>query len=262
MNRNFQAGGFSIEYKESKNDAPVVWENHCHTKYEMITVLKGDITVMLEGRSYRLKEDYAVIIPPLLYHTITTNQRGIYRRITALFDIDAIPTILRPHFQQKNADLNVFLSRENNELRQLFQATDPQFYEPLGESLMVQLFYNEIRADHVEAEAVNDEFLQKIIAYIDNHISEHILLDDLAVLTSRSRSSVSHLFEEKMNITPKQYILQKKLALAHKLINSGMSPTVAAMQVGYDNYSNFYRMYRKMFLVSPSGRGQDKGYHS
>lgn len=258
MNLNFQAGKFLIEYKESRNDAPIVWENHCHTQYEMITVLEGDITVMLEGRSYRLKADNAVIIPPLLYHTITTNQRGIYRRITALFDIDAIPAVLRPHFQQKDADLNVFLSRENNELRQLFQLTDPHLYEPLGESLMILLFYDEIRADHVEAEAVNDEFLQKIIAYIDKHLSEHILLDDLAVLTSRSRSSVSHLFEEKMNITPKQYILQKKLALAHKLINDGVSPTTAAMQVGYENYSNFYRMYQKIFLTTPSGRGRDK----
>ena len=255
MNGNFQAGGFSIEYKESRNDAPVVWENHCHTQYEMISVLEGDITVMLEGRSYRLKADYAVIIPPLLYHTITANQRGIYRRITALFDIDAIPTVLHPHFQQKDADLNIFLSRENAALRQLFQLTDPHFYAPLGESIMIRLLYDEIRAEHVEAEAVNDEFLQKIIAYIDKHLSEHILLDDLAVLTSRSRSSVSHLFEEKMNITPKQYILQKKMALAHKLINDGMSPTTAAMQIGYENYSNFYRIYRKMFLTSPSGKG-------
>lgn len=257
MSRNFQAGKFLIEYKESRNDAPIVWENHCHTQYEMIAVLEGDITVMLEGRSYRLNADHAVIIPPLLYHTVAANQRGIYRRITSLFDTDAIPAILRPHFQQKDAMLHVFSSCEGIELKQLCQMNEPLFYEPLGESLMIQLLYREIRDERVEEEAENDEFLQKIIAYIDLHLSERILLDDLALLTSRSRSSVSHLFEEKMNITPKQYILQKKLALAHKLIDGGMLPTIAAMQVGYDNYSNFYRVYRKMFHSSPSGRGRE-----
>ena len=48
-----------------------------------------------------------------------------------------------------------------------------------------------------------------------------------------------------MNISPKQYILQKKLALANKLMDEGVPRTVVAMQVGYENYSNFYRLYRK-----------------
>ena len=71
------------------------------------------------------------------------------------------------------------------------------------------------------------------------------MLDDLAAYTSRSKSSFCHLFEARMNITPKQYILQKKLALASKLIDEGVPRTAAAMRVGYDNYSNFYRLYHK-----------------
>lgn len=258
MKHHFQAGGFFIEYVESTIDAPIVWENHCHAQYEMISVLEGDITVMLEGRSYRLTAGHAVIIPPLLYHTVTANQHGIYRRITSQFNLEAVPTVLRPHFRLKDVMLAVFPSQGSEELKPLCQMSDPYLYEPLGESLMIRLLYGDLSAERAETEAENDEFLQKIITYIDEHLTERVLLDDLAILTSRSRSSVSHLFEKKMNITPKQYILQKKLALAHKLIDGGMSPTVAAMHVGYDNYSNFYRMYRKMFLVSPSGRESDR----
>ena len=254
-NRFIAAGGFQIEYIESEIDAPVVWESHCHAQFEMISVLEGDITVMLEGRSYRLTADRALIIPPLFYHAVTANHRGSYRRITALFDLDAIPSVLQPHFARKGASLTVFPSRQSGELQVLCREREADFYSPLGESLMIQLLYGDVRGEGGESEAVSDEFLQKIIAYIDGHLCEKILLDDLAVYTSRSKSSVSHLFEEKMNITPGQYILQKKLALAHRLIDEGMSPTVAALQVGYDNYSNFYRMYRKVFGVSPSGRG-------
>mgnify|MGYP003307143845 CR=1 FL=1 len=57
-----------------------------------------------------------------------------------------------------------------------------------------------------------------------------------------------------MKISPKQYILQKKLALASKLIDEGVPRTVAAMQVGYENYSNFYRMYQKHLHGVPSDR--------
>ena len=57
-----------------------------------------------------------------------------------------------------------------------------------------------------------------------------------------------------MNISPKQYILRKKLATARKLIAEGTPPTVAAMQVGYENYSNFYRQYTKHYGTAPTKR--------
>ncbi len=51
-------------------DNPVLWDSHCHAQFEMIAVLEGDISIMLEGRSYRLTEKQTVIIPQLLYHTM------------------------------------------------------------------------------------------------------------------------------------------------------------------------------------------------
>ena len=249
---DLQAGGFSIAYVESVIDAPVVWEKHCHTQYEMISVLEGDISIMLEGRSYRLTKGQTVFVPPLYYHAVTANKQGTYRRVTALFALAAIPAVLHPHFREKDAALTVFSGRQNGELASVCRERDRALYAPLGESLMIGLLYGDVQAAPDDTVAETDVFLQKIITYIDAHLCEKILLDDLALHTARSRSSVSHLFEEKMGITPKQYILQKKLALAHKLIDDGTPPTLAAMQVGYDNYSNFYRMYRKVFDTSPS----------
>ena len=117
---------------------------------------------------------------------------------------------------------------------------------------MTQIFYHIIRAEQADKRGDTDEFLQKIILYIDRHLGEKILLDDLAAYTARSKSSVCHLFEEKMGISPRQYILQKRLALANKLIRDGTPPTLAAIQVGYENYSAFYRVYRKHFQTNPS----------
>ena len=54
-----------------------------------------------------------------------------------------------------------------------------------------------------------------------------------------------------MGIPPKQYVLQKKMALANKLIREGISPTDAASELGYENYSSFYRMYVKQYGVMP-----------
>jgi AraC-like DNA-binding protein len=53
-----------------------------------------------------------------------------------------------------------------------------------------------------------------------------------------------------MGISPKQYVLQKRMALAAKLIREGVPPTKVALRVGYENYSNFYRIYQK-YLQKP-----------
>ncbi len=255
MTYGFQTGGFAFEYIESKIDDPVLWESHCHAQFEMIAVLEGDISIMLEGRSYCLTEKQTVIIPPLLYHTITANRRGMYRRVIALFDISAIPAVLQARFLQKDADLAMSFSPQINELKRICQKEETNFYAPLAQSLMIQIFYNDVQAKRIDADDEADEFLQKIISYIDEHLCEKILLDDLAKYTARSKSSVCHLFAVKMNISPMQYISQKKLALADKLIRDGTPATVAAMQTGYENYSNFYRMYRKRFGRSPTKEG-------
>jgi methylphosphotriester-DNA--protein-cysteine methyltransferase len=61
-----------------------------------------------------------------------------------------------------------------------------------------------------------------------------------------------------MKISPKQYILQKKLALANKMIGEGISPTETAVQLGYENYSSFYRMYVKQYDTMPKRTRRSK----
>ncbi len=254
MEHAFHAKGFTFEYTESKTDTPVLWESHCHTEYEIISVLEGDVSVLSEGRSYRLTENQTVIIPPLFYHTVTANRKGVYRRVTALFDSTAIPSVLHPHFLKKDMNLTPFYFPQSVELKRICQTKDQAFYEPLLQSLMTQILYADVHAERNVTHVETDAFLYEIISYIDAHLCEKICLDDLAAHTARSKSAVCHLFTEKMNISPKQYILQKKLALAHKRITEGTPPTLAAMEVGYENYSNFYRMYQKILKAPPSRR--------
>ena len=257
MTFEFHTTDFEIEYIESKIAHSVLWERHCHSKYEMIAVVDGDITVMLEGRNYRLKKNEIIIIPPLFYHSVTVNEEGSYRRITALFNDDAIPSVLQGEFAKHERNTSVNSSRMEK-IKDICQKEDPFFYEPLLQSLMTEIFYDAYIRPQPHERIEADEFLRKTFEYIDLHLHEKILLDDLAKHTSRSKSSFCHLFESKMNISPKQYILQKKLALASKLIDEGVPRTEAAMQVGYENYSNFYRIYLKHFETTPTKKGHRK----
>ena len=250
MAYRFQTDNFQIEYTEGEINNSILWESHCHTRYEMIAVIDGDITVMLEGKKYRLQKNQIIIVPPLFYHSITANKEGHYNRITALFGIDAIPEALQNEFADREKNTTVDRYRIEK-LKEICQREDAEFYAPLLQSLMVEIFYDTLHSSTHSIETEADDFLQKSLKYIDEHLNEKILLDDLARHTSRSKSSFCHLFEREMKISPKQYILQKKLALASKLIDDGVPRTVAAMHVGYENYSNFYRICLKHTDLSP-----------
>ena len=58
-------------------------------------------------------------------------------------------------------------------------------------------------------------------------------------------------FKDDMKISIYKYILHKKLVLANKSIISGVPPTIAALDSGFNDYSGFYRQYKKMFGTSP-----------
>jgi AraC-like DNA-binding protein len=241
---------FKIEYVESTVDTSVLWESHCHARFEMIGVLEGDVSVMIEGAEYRLTENQAILIPPLCYHTLNANRQECYRRITVLFDRNALPLPLISHFIP-HAQTAVFLASHLEKIKEICLANNAPLYAPLANALITQSLYEWIEKKGSPEAPPTNNLLQPAIDYIDEHLHERICIDDLARMTSRSRSSFCHLFEEIMGITPKQYVLQKKMALANKMIEDGVSPTEAAAQLGYENYSSFYRIYVKQYGVMP-----------
>lgn len=246
----FETAHYRFAYAQSIEQPLVLWESHCHARFEMIAVLEGDISIVLEGKNYRLTNDQAMIIPPLYYHTITANKQGDYRRVTVLFEASSIPEVLQSQFEMQKEAV-VFPLTCIDELREICLKQDG-WLAPLAEAIMVRSFYACLEAKGDSAVMETDAFLRKATAYMEAHLCEKISLDDLAAVTACSKSSFCHVFREKMKISPKQYILQKKLAFAHKLIREGTPPTVAAFRIGYENYSDFYRQYRKRYGVSPA----------
>ena len=237
--------GFNFEYTESLIKESILLENHCHTQYEMIAVLDGIVTIMQAGKKYCLRKNQIIIIPPLLYHSVTTKDNGYYTRITALFNIKQIPYVLHPEFINYSNDI-LIASFDIEKLKEIFLKENLPYYAPLIESSMIEIFYSILKGSNFKSspKIETDTFLQQACQYIEQHLHEKILLDDLAKHTAKSKSSFCHLFKEKMNISPKQYILQKRLTMASKLIDEGVPHTVAAKRVGYDNYSNFYKLYK------------------
>lgn len=98
----------------------------------------------------------------------------------------------------------------------------------------------------------SDHIVQLALNYIDDHLSEKINLSDMAHQLNVCRSTLVQNFRQIIGISPYAYVLQKKLETAQKMIMQGVSPVQTARQIGFDNYSSFFRAFRKRYHMSPS----------
>ena len=248
-----KAEGFELHYHKDEIASGVLWENHCHAHFEMICVLTGDVCVTLEGEELPLTDGEALLISPLCYHTVSVRKKCTYRRLTVAFEEAEIPPVLRDILHKGGARAFHAEHTLTGSLRALCSEENAAFYAPLAGALMIQLLYA-CTADAGQVDSGGaDPMLHKALLYMEEHLCERLSLDGIAASIPCSKSFLCHRFQEKMKISPKQYILRKRMALAAKLIREGTPPTEAALRVGYENYSNFYRMYQKHLQHAPSG---------
>ena len=73
----------------------------------------------------------------------------------------------------------------------------------------------------------------------------------VAALCYLSRYHFMRLFKAQTGCTVHNYIRQKRLVLAARLIREGMSASAAAAECGFVDYSAFHRAFTKTFRVSP-----------
>ena len=88
--------------------------------------------------------------------------------------------------------------------------------------------------------------LEQAFSYIDEHYCEKITLDEVAASVYMSSNYFSSYFRKVTNISFSDYVTRMRLNHARELLREGRgSVTEIAMECGFNNISNFYRLYKK-----------------
>lgn len=256
--REFSISGIVGSYKKDYYTKGVIFDSHCHSSYEIILVLTGKITVLIEGREYVASPTHAVILPPFVYHSILGHGHGEYERIDFCFEESTVPPEIKRDFATRVREYPLFIGEENAKIFSLMKKMicdeKSERFVPLFCAELTRLFYmisdtdvNSASREDGEADATS----AKIIAYINENIESRITLDELSHRLFLSKSTVCHVFKNKMKISVKQYILQKKMSYATACLRDGMPAGEVAKRIGYENYVNFYNIYKKTTGVTP-----------
>jgi len=135
----------------------------------------------------------------------------------------------------------------------------PNDIEFLSSLIQQEIYYRLLSAEQgnkLKQLVVSDSHTHRIAQatdWIKSHLSEHIMVEDLASRCGMSVSGFHQHFKEVTQLSPLQYQKSLRLMEAKRLIKMyGVQISQVAMQVGYESPSQFSREYKRLFGVSPS----------
>jgi AraC-like DNA-binding protein len=253
----------------SDNDIKSISLHH-HDFYECYLFISGDVTYLIEGKSYYLiPGDIVLINSKELHQAIINNKETAYERMVLWLDrsflkqLSTDETDLSGCFEAPNRK-NVL--RGDIEIQQnikvlLIKLLNLEDYRGIGYELLYKAYITEIMV-YLNNLAFNKEALldgnikknnliEGIIDYISNHLDEDITVDELAEHFFLSKFHLSREFKKHTGTTIHRYIVQKRLIQAKELILKEVPVIDVYKQCGFGDYSNFFRAFKNEYGLSP-----------
>ena len=245
------------------------FQMHFHDIYEIYYFVDGDADYFVEGKQYRLKPDSLLLLAPHAIHGVRVNSPEQYKRYTihfhsTLIDIDRRAFLLSAfsdskhsgaheiHFQDlRGFDLYPYLDaliRCENLPHNLSEKLIPIHLEALLAKLVLIRHSLQISDDSITLSKIATD----VINYINKHLTENITLDMLCEQFYVSKVHLNRIFSKSIGTTVFEYITYKRIALARQLLENGVPAKAAAAQVGYNDYSTFFRAYKKIIGTAPT----------
>jgi AraC-like DNA-binding protein len=241
---------------------PFILHNHSN-RFEVILFISGDITYQVEGSIYYPQLHDILIVQPYELHSLVLHGNTTYERIVLSIYSDFFVKNNCEEFKDifRNRPVgsgNLLPSKITMESGALDAIKRIEQYLKDGATLIANcalmefLYLLNKNCSHESQPQVIDKRIKNIIMYINEHITEDLSLNQLADMFFLNKSHLCRKFKTATGLTLSQYINYKKVLLVQELYEQGTTLAEASLNVGFSNYSYFYKVYRKIIGKSPS----------
>lgn len=97
------------------------------------------------------------------------------------------------------------------------------------------------------------------LIFIELNLSLNLSLDDTGKRFFVSRSTINNTFRKEMGISFYQYVTQRRLVAAKSKILENIPLEAVASEVGFSDYSSFYRAFKNEYGISPRKFREQQG---
>ena len=153
--------------------------------------------------------------------------------------------------------VNTVLMKNNIEAHELFVNTEYETYRKMSlknyDNYMEFCKYLLQKAySYIDYVRENTSIVEVVKKYIEEHYNEEISRNELAGIVYLNADYLARLFKKEEGISITDYVIRMRIKKASELLQySEISINEIAMKVGYDNFSYFSRLCKKVLGCSP-----------
>lgn len=242
---------------------------HWHeTQYEITTVLCGRAVYSRKGETAELTENDVIIIDPLMGHASLALEKGTVT-ITLLMNAE------RNELLSRNGTMISFRlwhssdhDRSSHAFRLLRSVIADIMLSLLDDSpfasltldshcsllipCLMRYFHPEEKPD-IRKGSLSPQAAGAITAFLENHYSEKISLEDLASFTGYNRTYLSSFFKTNTGLNFHEYLT--RIRLKHSLSDLAYTDklmTATALDNGFSDLKTFASIFKANFHITPS----------
>lgn len=242
---------------------------HFHDFDKIVLLLSGKVDYTVENTVYPLQPWSLLLVRHHAIHRALIDVSAPYERIILYLDpgffervfpsaglMDCFRTadrtgrcLLLPDEGQRK-ELSALLTSFEKALQDERPGSDT-----MRDTLLAQLLITVNRISAADAPAADravDEKIGQTLSYINENLTADLSIDTLADRVFLSRYHFMRLFKEQTGSTVHQYVRQKRLLYAARLIREGVPAVRAAADAGFNDYSVFHRAFRASFGITPT----------
>lgn len=247
---------------------------HYHDFYEIIYVLEGEYSSMLETQTYHMKKgDFLLIDQNVMhkYHYVEKKHDSSKRIILwvtsrMLAELSGGDMDLSACFRGEGPCAYHFPIYYEEMLQgyllklamtELVEAKQPGAKEVLDRGYLT-LFFAHLNLlcggqEYLFAreELVGHPLVEQVSDYVDRHMEEQISLDCLAGQVHMSKYHFLRRFKELTGMTVHSFVVNKRLIKACEALRGGVSVTESWQLTGFSDYTSYLRNFRGNYGITP-----------
>lgn len=243
--------------------------NHSHV---LVYMYSGEIVIEERGKTTRLHKGECAFIRKD-FSVQMTKQAWNGEQFKAIF-LMFTPKFLRSFYNRldkntlpKDAKRNKIslckLPSNRSDIVSLFESMTPYFnsdIEPTEELLqlkMVEGMYVLLSTSknlYASVFDFTDPWKIDILDFLESNYMNDISMEEIANYTGRSLSTFKRDFKKCSTLSPREWLIHRRLEAAHELIRKGeRKVSEICFEVGFKNLSHFSKIYKEKYGISPTG---------
>ena len=227
--------------------------NHSKRRdYYIIYMLEGSMEISLEGNGMKISKRQLIIIKPDTENQYPSEKNQPLNYLWIHFSGKMAKSIIQQYGLDVNVIYNVGVhSRLSDSWKRMFYefVINDLYFVDVSACILKEIFVAFSR--YISNDGKNQRLVKSII-YIHEHFSEELYVEELAEIEGLSKSHYRVCFKKSVGISPKEYIIDRRIEAACAILEeSGKSIEEAAQLVGYSDVYYFGRIFKKKMGISP-----------